>query len=993
MPLPGVTILIKDSSKGTSTDFDGNFKISVNEGQILNISYVGYETQEIKINSASTINIILKESAAQLDEVVVVGYGSQKKASVLGSISQVKGAELIESGSPNLTNALSSIAPGVTIIQSSGQPGAETGEIYIRGNADPLILVDGVEIVGGFANIDPRDVGTISVLKDGAATAVYGIRGANGVIIITTKRGIIGKPQISSTSEFSVKQISFTPDMLNAFESQTALNSALINDQAYGNGYTNEEDLAHYKNGDLPWLYPDTDWQDVMLEDFVTSFNQTLSIRGGNKFVKYYASTGYLQEGNIVNTVQFHNYDPEYKFQKYSFRGNLDFNLTKTTKLNTSISNRLEHTNRPGGSTNPSYAGLYNSAPGGVVPIYPAEVLEQYPDPLYEGLVEPRFGAGANIFAGLNNGGSTIQNKTVFSVDLELIQELDFITEGLSFTGKYNFVSTFTTQRRFSFDTALQARPDVYTLLRDGSWFSFEGRDYERPLEYIEGDESVSGTSEIDYRRAQLNYNRSFGKHNVTGLALFSRGEKVNGTNFPEFNEDYVGRITYDYDAHYFLEAAAAYNGNETFYIGNKFQLFPSVSAGINLAKEKFVVDHIPFINNFKLRYSYGQTGNRSGLRIGTTDNYERWQYLSYFAPQNNRTNARFFFGEDIDDPLSIVTEDQLGNLLLGWETVTKQNLGLDFGFFNNKISGSLDFFTDNRTDIIGRNTASVPLYFGSDVALPFQNLSETKSHGMDLSVTYRDRTEEGFSYSVTGIYGFYENRSVTSHLDGPGAPSYTTVAGKSLGTTALLQTDGYFQNIDELVNYPVYVGAGLGDYRYIDYNANGTVIGDEQEDQIKFDLPKAPKHTYSVRLNLSYKAWSMSALVNGVEGHKGLVAETYTYALPSGNATGRVDQLDYWTPTNTDAAYPALHALNNPNLTVPHSSRIVSLDYIKLRSMNIGYSFDMSKNSRISKMKLYLSGNNLLTFSDLKYGDPEGNSPGSHPILRRFNLGLNLNF
>ena len=594
------------------------------------------------------------------------------------------------------------------------------------------------------------------------------------------------------------------------------------------------------------------------------------------------------------------------------------------------------------------------------------------------------------MYRNINTEGVTQNFKTVFSIDFELEQKLDFITEGLTFTGKYNYISNYQTSIQKIFDQRLQARIDSYNLERDGSWFSFEGRNYERPLEYIEGNEDISNTEEIAYYRTQLNYNRSFDKHNVTGLAIFSRNKRINNTQFPFYNEDWVGRFTYNYDSRYFFEAAGAYNGDETFARGYRFKFFPSYSVGVNLAKEKFISDNIPALNNFKIRYSYGETGDKSGL------NNNRWQYLSFydFISDNNRTNTRFWFGENLNDPLTVIGESQIGNEQLTWATVTKQNIGVDFGFFKNKISGSVDFFKDERDDLIQRPSASIPAYFGSSVRLPFANLGATESHGYEIALTYKNSTSGGFEYSVTGFYAFNENRILKSAADGAGTPEYTKVAGKPNGALPLLQTNGYFQTIDEVVNYPIFSGnPGLGDYRYIDYNANGTVIGNALEDQVRFDLPASPKNTYSFNFNCSYKSWSFSALINAVEGHKGLVDSGLAYALPSGQASGRYDQLDYWTPNNRDARYPALHALNNPNLASDHSARIVSLDYIKLRSVNLSYTFDMSESKTLSNLRLYFSGNNLYTISDIDYGDPEGNRPGAYPITSRFNLGLNMSF
>ncbi|MFB9052746.1 SusC/RagA family TonB-linked outer membrane protein [Formosa undariae] len=992
MPLPGVNVLVKGTSTGSVTDFDGQYTVTAEKGAILQFSFVGFQSQDITVSDIQKpINLVMKEDASALEEVVVVGYGKQKKESVLGAINSVKGSEILKSGSSNVSNALSGVTPGLDVVQSTSEPGADDGEIFIRGNSNPLILVDGVEIVGGFSYMDPNDIENISILKDGAATAVYGIRGANGVIIITTKRGKIGKPKVNFTSEFSIKTYPDTYDALSAYDAQKAFNVGLYNDAAFSGGYSTESQLAHWRDGDLPYIYPNTDWVDYTTKDFATSFSQNVSVSGGTDFVKYYASAGYLHEGDITEARQFFNFDPEYNFQRFSFRGNLDFKLSKTTRLKTSVSSRLEDRNKSGNAnSDPSFLGLYTTAPGGAVPYYPAEAMELYPDPNYPGLAEIRFPISGSI--GNNLEGSANLLNTIFSIDFELEQDLDFVTKGLMFTAKYNYISNYETSQTTTFDSSLETRIDRYDLLPDGTWDSFEGPDYERPFDFNVNDENISNSYEITNTRAQLFYERTFGKHAVTGLALFSRQEKISNTQFPFYNEDWVGRATYNYDTRYFFEISGSYNGDETFAEGYRFKLFPSISVGVNLAKEKFVQNILPQMNNFKIRYSYGETGSKTGL------GNDRWQYLSYFdRPTTNaelRPTSRFYFGEGDTDPLYIIQEDQLGNPLLTWATVSKENIGVDFGFFNNNISGSIDFFKDHREDLIDR-LQIVPSYFGSSASLPYANLGISESHGYEISLTYQNRTASGFSYSATGFYAFNENRILKSAADGPGTPEYTQIANKPNGASALLQTDGYFQNIDELLNYPVYSGnPGLGDYRYVDYNANGTIIGVNTEDMVRFDLPDSPRNSYSLRLNAGFKGWSISALINGIEGHKGLVNADLAYAIPNGEAAGRYDQLDYWTPSNPNAAYPALHiGTANPNLAAATTARIIDLDYIKLRSLDLGYDFDMENSPNISRFKIYVSGSNLFTISDLDYADPEGNTPGAYPILRRFNLGLTMSF
>ena len=997
-PLPGATIIEKGTQNGTITDAEGNYSLSVDNNATLIVSFIGYITEEVGVGAKSRIDLTMRLDVKSLGEVVIIGYGEQKKASVLSAIDKIEGKKIQEMGSPNLVNALSGLSPGLNVVIESGQPGGEDGEIFIRGVANPLILVDGVEIVGGFSNIDPRDVENISLLKDGAATAVYGMRGANGVIIITTKRGREGRPKITWNSEYTVKTPVLTPELLGAYDAQSALNAGILNDQAYGAGYSSEQDLAHWREGDLPYIYPDTDWFSLLLKRSVASHNHNIGLRGGNKFVKYYASIGFLQEGDIVRTVKFFNYDPQFDFKRYSFRANLDFNLTKTTTLRSSIHSRFEDQNQPRITGNnlsnfsKIFQGAYLSPPGGVVPLYPAEVMEEYPDELYPGLAEPRFGSGGNLFADLNTHGLTQRYHTVFNADFELQQDLNFLTKGLKILGRYNLITNYRSTEGIGWNGVQHPRIDTYTLERDGSWFSFEGRNYERPYEHNLANENLNNSRENTYYQIQLRYKNKFGKHHVSAMALFARLKRTINTSFPSFNEDWVGRATYNYDYRYFAEINGSYNGDETFAEGYRFMLFPSFALGYNLANESFIVQNFNVLSNFKIRYSYGQAGQRSGLKRPNSDQFERWQYLSFYDAASNN---RYIFGEDLTDPLRVIFEDQIGNPTLTWATVTKQNIGVEFGFFDDKISGNLEFFKDRRKNLIKRPSGAVPSYVGSVAQLPFANLDETKRQGWELELTYKNTTSGGLKYSIGGFYGFNENRIVTSVADGAATPEYSRVAGKPGGAVPLLQTDGYFQNIDEVVNYPEFAGKpGLGDYRYIDYNANGTVIGNANEDQVRFNLPRSPQNSFSIRFSASYKGFSISTMFNGIVGHEGLISAPLAYALPDGEAAGRPDQLDYWTPDNPNAAYPALHAVNNPNLFAPHTSRIIDFDYIKLRNANIGYDFKTERLKNISSLRVYVNGNNLITISEIDFGDPEGQFRGGlYPVMRRMNLGIRVGF
>ncbi len=1026
MSLPGVTIAIKGTAIGTITDVNGDYTLSnVETGSTLVFSFIGMESKEVRVTDQTIINVFLEEEVMDLEEVVVIGYGVQRKESVVSAIDQVTGAELQSMGNPSISSALSGLSPGMNVIVQSGQPGREAGQIFIRGRSDfsndqALVLVDGVEQVVDLNSFDPSEVESISILKDAAATAVYGVKGANGVVIITTKRGARQRPQINYNSEVTLKRTTFQPDMLNSYEANKLLSMGRKNDQMWGSLITDQE-LEFYRDQSLPYFYPDVDWWSEMIKDNTFSQRHTLSLNGGNDFVKYFTSINYLDEGDIyrVRTEPWMDFDPTHSFERISLRSNLDFQLTKTTELRSSLSGQVGYSNSSSGGTNWGLFEALYLLPNSAYPLlYPAEALQQFPDietdpymdnpnKTWRRSYDKFYNAVGQPFNQLHSG-QVVNKMNSLSADFELVQKLDNLVKGLDIRAKYNYSRSFSFNQSYNLGTANSTtRPIVYLLyLRDPSDMSsyvwersdLSDANLQESTNTFVSNMNLSNKREVDYFRLQMNYDRTFGAHEVTGMGLFSRRKETIMFGFPYYNEDWVGRFTYNYKYKYFLELTGAYNGDESFEAGYKFRFFPAFAAGYNIAREDFVERNFSWLSSLRVRYSYGQAGSASGA--------PRWGYFGEYGTlrqsSNTYGNSRYFpswqFGTTFDRGLY----DVLGPVSLAssgatWAVTTKQNIGLDFGFFDDKISGNIEFFEDYREGIF-IHPQSIPGYIGLTVTPPRVGIGEIKKHGYEFSLRYRDRTSWGLRYSIGGAFGFNENRVVFND-DLLKAPEYQKTEGKPISTTTVYQVNGFFQSIDEIVNYAPFVShsnPNLGDVKPIDYNADGII---DNNDRVKLDLNEVPLNNFSATLTAEYRGFSARVFVTGVYNYNMVEGVNYAYPLTSGYAVGREDQLDFWTHSNTNASYPSLHANpdNYTRLVGANSQRVINMSYVRLKNVELAYSFKPSSIMTISNIQLYLNGNNLYTLTDFAYGDPEGKNVGAgaadYPMLQRYNVGIRVAF
>ena len=1000
-PLPSVSVLQKGTTNGVSADFDGNYSITLTLGQkTLVFSYLGYKTLEVPINGKKVINAKLEEESESLGEIVIVGYGTQKKESVVGAISQIKGAELMErtSGVTNLREALQGNIPGVTAIQGNGTPGEDNVRIFIRGrsswngNGTPLVLVDGVK--RSMTDIDMNDVENISVLKDASATAVFGVEGANGVIIITTKRGKIGKPVLSLNVNSTIKTVSQLPEKLNSYDALIQANSAILRGIAQApltwNNYTPLAIVDKYRNPSSlveSYIYPNVDWEDELLKNFAQDYRINLSVRGGNKKAKYFGSLAYQTEEDIFDGGRYDSgrgYFGEYRYDRFNFRSNIDFNITETTELSVNLGGFLGIKETPGNLGNVTN-GLYLIAPSLYTPVYP--------DGLF-GHPFSYFNVYNNPFITLSANGYDKFRTFQINTDFILKQKLDFITEGLSFQG------------RFSLDNTQRSRQN----LNDGGViFRIYNGDQEiiEPLQdgdtrfgYVQPPWTLDqlGAEEGQRRRQMVydfsfNYKRTFAeKHNVTALFLVRRQESASGSGtvnaFPRRREDWVGRVTYNYDSRYFIDINGAYNGSEQYGPGFRFDLFPSIALGWTISNESFMEKSENWLNNLKIRGSYGLIGDDGFPTSGG-----RWRWLSQW--QSGNSGSYLVPGNYGGiSPYTFYREFIVGNPNLQWEEAVKYNIGVEFSLFDGLLTGEVDYFAEDRDKVVVLgNRLQADL---GGLTAPPANLGVTEVRGYEVVLGSSYTFDNGLN--LFGNFNFNQAIDKIIKSDDPNStPHYLKEAGYPIGqgrsgipAGILTSWDDIYSSTPQNQNQS-FVRPGY--YDLVDFDGDG--VYNSELDNAPFGYPNQPQRTWSATLGARYKGFSISAQLYGTQNASRLFSnQTFSNSTP----LIFTQDLDYWTvdtPNNTDT---------QPSFGVPGAAnpRDNWLDGSLTRLRAVTLSYDIPKKTceklGLKKLQVFANGNNLFLWSDFP-DDREFNtsgttrSRGDYPTLKRFNFGFNMNF
>ncbi len=998
MPIPGVTVRIEGTTRGTVTNIDGAYTIDVNEGETLVFSFVGFIEQKVTVGSQSTIDISLEEDLQSLDEVVVVGYAEQKKETIVGAVTQTDGEVLKRTGGvSNVGQALTGNLPGVITTSSVGTPGEEMPQIVIRGQNSwngnsPLILVDGVERPEFFANMDINSVESISVLKDASATAVFGSRGANGVIIVTTKRGREGKAEITANISTTMKSVSKLPGKLDSYDAIGVRNMAIERELSLSPNSWDEmipqamrEKYRFPANLEEMERYPNVDWQDVVFKDQAMAYNANVGVRGGTDFVKYFTSIDYQYEGDLFRKFETgRGYQAGFNFNRINFRSNLDFQLTPSTKLGVNLGGTYGVRQAPWAYDFPE--GFWNSA----YKSPPDAFMPRYADGAY-GRYDPSDYAVQNSLLNLAASGVNYITTTSLSTNFLLEQDLGMVLKGLNFKGTLAVDNSFQETNKGINDLynppftkwidPFTGNPKYTNILDGNTRFDF--------VEAITWEDQAGSVNNNASRRRlfyqlQLNYAGNIeGKHNYSLMGLLNRQEDAIGSVIPSYREDWVFRATYDYKNKYMIEYNGAYNGSEKFSPENRFAFFSSGGLGWNISEENFM-KNLSFVDRLKLRASYGEVGDDNiGGRFLFMD---QWVYGN-----NSQMGVIGVSGEN--SPYTWYRQATVGNPNVHWETVYKYNAGLEFGFFHGLVNGSVDWFRDNRVDILMASGRSVPGYYGATA--PAANLGRVETEGYELTVGLNHTFASGIR--LWGDFSMTHAIDQVIDRDDPELrPDYQKSAGYQLGQYRSHISAGYYNTWDELYASPQHNTNDMaklpGNYYIADFNGDGVI---DSFDSAPYGYSGVPQNTYSTNLGVEYKGLSLYLQFYGVNN---VTRDVYLTSL-AGGLNLVYDEGTYWSKENTDPDSPMPRWRSQPSSYNSGPRYLYDGSYLRLKNAEIAYNFqsDWVRNMGLSNMRVYLNGNNLLLWTDMpddresNFGGPS--YQGAYPTVRRINLGLNVTF
>lgn len=962
-PLPGATVYTADKKSVSITDVDGLFKLdNVTPGDTLVVSYVSYKTfKQVIKKSDNFFRVTLLPDEAMLDEVVIVGYGQQKKASVVGAIAQVSTKELSQSPVSNVSNALAGRLPDMITVQRSGEPGSDMANMYIRGistfgsNQSPLILVDGVD--RDIRMMDVSEIESISILKDASATAVYGVRGANGVVLVTTKRGKTGKASISFSADAGLQSPTAMPDMVDSYNMAILTNEALIND-GMNPKYTQEQ-INAFRYGSNEFLYPNVDWADECLKDFALMQQYNLSITGGTEKVKYFVAANVMMQDGLFKYADYNdNYSTNVKYTKYNFRSNLDFQLSDVISAKLNLAGVIGDKHRP--------------APGGDVTFIfdrlkianPDRAPIRNPDGSWSVLEKANF----NPLAYILDSGYADEKETAVQATLGMKADLSKWVKGLSINVDFSFDFNNLYVKKYG------KTSDMWEFHSDGSYKNFQTGS---ALGFSD-DLSVYNSQYVF--EPSLNYNNKFGDHEVSGLVLFNAQEYVKKgdalTRLPYRRLGVVGRATYGYKGKYLGEVNIGYNGSENFAPGHRFGFFPAFSLGWVASEESFF--NVSFIDYLKLRASYGLVGND---QIGG----DRFLYLSLWESADD---AEFGYPNS-SGAGGGTKEKRTGNEVLTWEKAKKYNFGFDTRMFNNKLELTADVFFERRENIL-TSVDIIPGTYGGPAIQANAGVVENK--GMEFDVTWRDRIGKNFEYFVGGNYSFARNK-IVEKPESPQAYDYLYATGRRVGQSFGYVALGLFQSEEEILESPTQFGVPLypGDIKYMDINGDGVI---DSNDRYPIGFHNVPEMFYSFKLGFSYKRLDFSCLFQGAGN------VTYNFQNPNipfnnEGSTPITEWLDRWTPENRGASLPRISYTRPGNNNYQHSTFWQKNgNYLRLKNVEIGYKIPERWIGVIGaeNARLYVNGTNLLTWDNVPVYDPE-NTETKYPLMRIINFGVKVTF
>ena len=985
--IAGAYVIVKGETRGAMTDDKGQFNISVSPSDVLVASFLGYIDQEIKVGSQTKVTFKLVPSANELEGVVKVAYGTQRKASVIGAISTVDMSTLAQSQG-NLSTSLAGKLAGVVAIQKTGEPGA-SADFWIRGvstfgaNSTPLILVDGVE--RSMDMVDTEDIASLSILKDASATALYGVRGANGIVLITTRRGAESKPQLSIKVETGMTSPVKLPEMASTGEFIDFLNNMYINSgqEAIYKDYQKEQFLT----GADPDLYPSVDWVNEMFKSQAMTTKANIGVSGGTKSVRYYVGGSYYLEDGILNTSANDRYDAQMSYQRFNFRTNVDINLTKSTILGMNLSTQFTVKNAPG-------AGLDDILTQ-TMTLTPTAIPMKYSD----GTLASIKGT-ANPYNLLNETGYSNTSSNIAQTTVSLEQDFsDFVTEGLKARIAFSFDATNTNVLKRSIS------PKTYRAIgRNEETNALQYEVIDDYAGYITLGTSHPNTKSQNSRyinfEGSLNYERLIAyDHRVSAMALYSM-RSLHLTNpgsyiaaFPYKSMGVAARATYSYKDRYFIEFNAGYNGSENFAPGHRFGFFPALAIGYMISNEPWWDGVSSVISTLKFKASHGKVGNDE---IGGS---RRFAYNTTI----NTSATGAAWGTTPASGIGYttvggITTDETGNPYVEWEEATKSNVGIELGLFED-LSIQADLFRDYR-DGIFLMRQSTPSAIGLQKD-QYVNIGEMLNRGFDMSAEYDHTFANGFRFSARANYTFNRNRLI--YNDQPSqVEEYLNEVGFAYGQRKGLISCGLFKDQADIDSWPAQTFGDVqpGDIKYKDINGDGQV---DQYDKVAIGYTTIPEINYGFGISLGYKGFDASVFFSGVANVTRQIGGSNLYgASSSPQLTGQVFRdvaMNHWTVDNPDinAPYPRLGTTRSNNNVQTSDYWTRDMSFLRLKNAEIGYTFPKkwTKQAKIQALRIYVAGTNLLTFSKFKLWDPELDTAigAKYPITRNVSLGLNVNF
>ncbi|MDR1115635.1 MAG: TonB-dependent receptor [Tannerella sp.] len=994
--LIGANILVVGATQGTITDYEGNFSLeNVPENDKLRISYIGYITQEVPVSGKGSFRIVLEESTQVLGEVEVVAYGVQKKVTVTGAIASVKGDELIKTPTGSISNMLSGMLAGLTTVQYSGEPGSDAASIFVRGqatwtNSAPLIQVDGVE--RSFNEIDPNEIENVSILKDASATAVFGVRGANGVVLITTKRGAEGKAKISFSTSGSIIAPTRTIERANAYQYATFYNQMQKNDNPDITPKFPQEVIDRFKDHSEPVRFPDTDWVDYCLKSTAIQTQHNINISGGTSTVRYFLSAGAYTQDGLFKEFDL-PYNLGYQYNRYNYRSNLDIDVTKTTTISLNLGGSIDNAYKPytGQGAEGMLKNMYWATPFSSPGLVDGKMV--YTTTEY-GL--PFVGGGGMTYYG---GGFMGTGNNRLTSDVILNQKLNFITRGLSARIKGSYNSSFIVSKNGTAGIA------TYTpvLMEDGT-LAYRKSGENSQIRYAESD---GGRGRNWYMEAALDYNRTFGSHHVTALVLYNQSKTYYPSQYPDIPRGYVGlvsRAIYDWKNRYMAEFNIGYNGSENFAPEKRFGTFPAGSLGWTVSEEKFWNPVKPIINYMKFRVSMGLVGND---QIGGN----RFMYTADpYAINNNSSPASsghaYYFG--INNPTLSRGSYELSknNPNVTWEKALKKNYGMDINILNDRLRTTFDYYTENRKDIL-LSDGTAPSVLG--FTLPAANLGKVDSWGWEVTLKWNDLIGSDFRYYASINLSYNQNK-IIERKEAPLNNDFQYQKGHRIGSRSMYQLFEYYNENTEK-RYKEAFGADFpaqlqtlqyGDCVYVDLDGNGYIDANDMSRALGFT--DDPQYLAGITMGFNWKNWAVDLQWTTAWNVSRMIDDVFRRPFISGSGNDQGGLLAYhvdntWTKENPSqsAAYPRATWVNATNNYASSTLYEQDASYLRLKSMQVAYNFKFPfmKQLKLNTCQLAFNGYNLLTFTDYKWGDPESRATGSptYPLTKTYSLALKLGF